>query len=377
MFGILFIKNLGPVRRVRSNRRWAFTLVELLVVIAIIGMLVGLLLPAVQSALESGRRASCLNNMKQIALAAVAYETQNKQYPMNWGQGVVGGTAGSSPSSLGSSGTPSSGAGPAAIGVSWMTAILPNLDMAPVYSQVQFPTAAAPVSIGYQNLASNINNLAVLGTKVPTFLCPSDTQKGFVGNQQLGTAATSMTYAVTNYKAVAGSNWDTSYVQGATSVSGPPVYSAVGRNSNCRDGVDHGNGVICRGGAATAGGAPTVTGNMDLRDGASKTFFLGESIPEYCGWSVWFWFDGSTATCGLPLNLRISGQNPDAQSNNWRQCNGFMSRHRGGANFAMCDGSATFINELMCADPNGMLVYQGLATISGNEPVSPSDWPGG
>ena len=59
-----------------------------------------------------------------------------------------------------------------------------------------------------------------------------------------------------------------------------------------------------------------------------------------------------------------------------------MSRHPGGANFAMCDGSVRFINELMCQDPNaysgytGMAIYQGLATIDGNEAVSvPSSWP--
>ena len=76
------------------------------------------------------------------------------------------------------------------------------------------------------------------------------------------------------------------------------------------DGVDHGNGVICRGGGpATDGGvAPIVTTNMDIRDGASKTFLLGEAVPAWCGWSLWFWFDGSTATCGIPLNFRVSGK---------------------------------------------------------------------
>ena len=48
-----------------------------------------------------------------------------------------------------------------------------------------------------------------------------------------------------------------------------------------------------------------MTANMDIRDGASKTFLAGEAVPEYCGWSLWFWFDGSTATCGIPLNYRI------------------------------------------------------------------------
>ena len=64
--------------------RNGFTLTELLVVIAIIGVLVALLLPAVQSAREASRRASCSNNLKQLALAAMNYEGQNQYFPPGW-----------------------------------------------------------------------------------------------------------------------------------------------------------------------------------------------------------------------------------------------------------------------------------------------------
>lgn len=93
------------------RRRSGFTLIELLVVIAIIGILMGLLLPAVQNAREAGRRSTCINNMRQIGLAMHAYEGQKGNLP-GWRNRLTGG-----------------------LDVSWPTVILPNMERKDIFNR--------------------------------------------------------------------------------------------------------------------------------------------------------------------------------------------------------------------------------------------------
>jgi len=135
----------------RFEARRGFTLIELLVVIAIIGVLIALLLPAVQSAREAARRAQCTNNMKQLGLAVANYESANGSYPASYGSAASltdrWGTWGSwSPQSL----------------------LLPYMEQTPTYNAINFGI----VSHGDQGHLDVVQSTAIT-TGIASFVCPS------------------------------------------------------------------------------------------------------------------------------------------------------------------------------------------------------------
>src|SRR6516165_9648211 len=127
----------------------AFTLIELLVVIAIIGVLIALLLPAVQAAREAARRAQCVNNLKQLALAAQNYVDGNGCLP--------GGSYTWVP-------VPGSNAGIENFSV--FVRLLPYLEQSPVYNAVNF-------ALTYKHA----DNVTLAGVGISTLMCPSDPWK--------------------------------------------------------------------------------------------------------------------------------------------------------------------------------------------------------
>ena len=139
-------------RRMRGHQ--AFTLIELLVVIAIIAVLIALLLPAVQQARESARRTQCRNNMKQLGLALMNYESSNQQFPPSR---INLKTGGSAPNLT----TPPWPAG-SIFQQSWPVMCMPQLDQAPLYD-------------GYNGKLNwyAASNDAVTTTKLSFFMCPS------------------------------------------------------------------------------------------------------------------------------------------------------------------------------------------------------------
>ncbi len=148
------------MRNRRRTSRAAFTLVELLVVIAIIGILVALLLPAVQQAREAARRMQCSNNLKQLGLAVHNFENVRRQLP----------TSLRPPSNVSSSGEQSR--------VSVLTDLLPYLEQSPIYDRY--------------NKAINWNqgtNIPLSQTRIPTFICPSSPDGGALDTAPPGTTA--------------------------------------------------------------------------------------------------------------------------------------------------------------------------------------------
>ena len=134
-----------------SKNRTGFTLVELLVVIAIIGILIGMLLPAVQQVREAARRITCANNLKQMAIATLNYESAHKAFPASWkAAGDI------------STGNIS--------GWSVQAQILPFLDQGNLFNEVDF-------SVSYTaNPPITVNGVAIplAAARVPVYLCPSE-----------------------------------------------------------------------------------------------------------------------------------------------------------------------------------------------------------
>lgn len=292
-----------------------FTLIELLVSIAIVGILIALILPAVQSAREAARRAQCKNNVKQLVLAMHNYHDSHRMFPISYGVGPF---------------TTENR------GVSWLQMILPQLEQGNLYRQIRF---GAPLA--------DPRNTDAAQTVVPVFLCPSDTDHGTANFR----ANVPGTWGVTNYKACAGSNWNWGVFAAAS--------WNMGRFAGNPDGLDHGNGLICRG-----YGRPVVTRLRDVRDGTTTTFAVGEAVPEWSRHTWWWWFNATTATCAIRLNYKTEPDLKVEGEGDWWDNYSFASRHRGGANFGMTDGSVRFVSENI-----NPAAYKMLGTIQGAEVV--------
>jgi prepilin-type N-terminal cleavage/methylation domain-containing protein len=334
-------------RRGVSQRRCAFTLIELLVVIAIIAILIGLLLPAVQKVREAAARAQCQNNLKQLALACHNFANDQGTLPRN-------GTPLFPNSSHGDSSGPGTGCcGMGAPHWSWIARVLPYIEGDNMYAQANIPNG---------NLNANAASLAVIAMTPAVLNCPSDTSP----RTRTTTIDLSGTVAgVTSYKGVCGANWGADYYPTDQPVSTP--YKNIGTNGSY-NGLERGDGIFWRGDARYG-----KLRLLNIKDGTSNTFMIGEDVPELILWNGWSHSNGATGTCAIPMNTGITiptggGHLGLEDTSNWPERYSFRSRHVGGASFALADGSVRFVSQDV-----PLQVYRAMATINGGEPLTLND----
>jgi prepilin-type N-terminal cleavage/methylation domain-containing protein len=320
--------------RRRSNAK-AFTLVELLVVIAIIGVLVALLLPAVQAAREASRRSQCSNNLRQIGLALHGYHDTNLLFPINYRpKGTTFATDYAT--------------------WSWMQGILPYIEQNNLANGL---APASPMAV--------TGNLVASDTVIKTYICPSDglTRAGKnarpLDGKQASAPFQTRLKGATNYKASSGANWNATFPN-----------SVNMRWGNSNDGLLFCDGFTC---SNSSGAGPSNMINVQkntlrvaqIADGLSNTFAVGEAIPAWSRWTWWYCNNATVATCAIPLNYRRGVEKLDTFTANWPRNFGFYSLHPSGASFTLCDGSVRFV-----ADNIDLATYRAMATTEGGETLS-------
>lgn len=292
-------------------QRRRFTLIELLVVIAIIGILVALLLPAVQSAREAARRVQCNNNLKQLGTGLQNYHDTFKSFPSGYiTPNFATGALGANHESWG-----------------WAALVLPFIEQQALHDQLG--VTRQNLHQGFATEGASFRGL--VQTAIPAFICPSDTGYNKPGNVHqnrnfddgvgvtTGGIPTPVWPGVSNYIGVAGHR------------------DAVWRAVNT--GLFFGNSSI---------------GMADITDGTSNTFAVGERDTKNCRSGTWVGVrnPNGSGTRGTQVVIGHSRPkiNQDTTAIAWNTANfgcgeGFSSLHPGGAHFLLCDGSVRFVSD--------------------------------
>ncbi|MCR9118151.1 MAG: DUF1559 domain-containing protein [bacterium] len=295
-----------------SPKHRGFTLVELLVVIAIIGVLIALLLPAVQAAREAARRIQCTNNLKQLALALHNHHDVNGEFPA----GREGCDGACSPTN-----------GP---GTSAFVYILPYIEQGNLYTQ--FRTEAD--AIGATNAVPGAISESIISAELDAFRCPSSV----FPTTFKGTASTDKTWGLNSYALNAGHTGPTYGIGSQTKWLSSGVF-------RYRDPVKF----------------------RDITDGTSNTFILGEVAEANLAGHTNRWASAGRHVDSLrstdnPLNTAY--QQGVTFSNYGNPCNGaFASQHPTGALFAYADGSVAFIPETIDLATYRLLGQRGSGAV--------------
>ena len=299
----------------KSARHRAFTLIELLVVISIVGLLIALLLPAVQAAREAARRGQCVNNLKQIGVALHNYEGTHRAFPPGYVSGFTPDGTDTGP------------------GWGWGVMLLPQMEQKPLFDALNFNL---PIE-GPSNLTGRLPLVGV-------YLCPSDTVKS-AWSAMVRDPAGIPTQLICE---VAPANY-------------------VGVFGTSDPGID-GDGIFFR---------DSAVGIRDVTDGTSQTIAVGERSHNL-GEATWvgsvtnavlFPVDNDgvgypRAEPGPGMVLGHAGGRYGPGDPNG-EVNQFYSRHPGGVNFLHADGHVAFLKTSMTNK-----TFRALATRAGSETIS-------
>jgi prepilin-type N-terminal cleavage/methylation domain-containing protein len=314
------------------RRRVAFTLIELLVVIAIIGVLIALLMPAVQKVREAAQRTQCLHNLKQLGLAIHQYHDANGSFPKGcqWSGGV-----GSSPR------------------LTFSIYLYPYLEQSAVYNAFNFQPTDSPWP-----WESSANNPTLVGTVVKTWVCPSDTGANTVGNGGRDSQGRPFTWMTGNYLAVFPG---TDSGDALAMVAGQPT--ALGPNFGARlDQITDGTSntlLLAEYVRAVSDNGNDLRGAVWVDEAGSAMIFtrppagiLGSYTPNTPAGDVLY------HCTNLPAMNRPCRQN----TNELVESAAARSMHPGGVNILLCDASARFVG-------NGIqpATWAAAATIAGGE----------
>jgi prepilin-type processing-associated H-X9-DG protein len=320
--------------------------VELLVVIAIIGILVALLLPAVQAAREAARRMQCGNNLKQLGLALHNYNDVYKTFP---GDGFQ-----YNPTTLNPTTWWQSSKG------SQLVKLLPFMEQQPLYDRIPFSNAttndfgATPFSAEYQ--AKTPSGEYVFHVGIPNFMCPSYAAFSW---GQWDSKADPNARAFSCYGFSLGNQQMDSNAGSCTAFNPPPQPNPTyipGGNMFGTGPAGHGNsenpadisGVFAR--------SMWAARLQQIQDGTSNVIAIGEIEPHRGDhtWNGWMHFNSLWTATTAPINYKVIGIGEPTWNTapmncnhwqNWQTSQGFKSRHPGGAQFLLCDGSVQFLGE--------------------------------
>jgi prepilin-type N-terminal cleavage/methylation domain-containing protein len=303
-----------------------FTLVELLVVIAIIGILVTLLLPAVNAAREASRRTQCANHLKQIGIALHNYHSANGNFPPGY-------------STSGDSAVDSKHG-------SVFGHLLPFMEQQALFDMIDFTQLYSSETSRYPN-----GGKFLYETVLPELLCPSDDHGGISPAWFLSGTPAPVDRGLANYCP----SWGSQFVTSTPNCGSPGDYFGTGAVTRART---HEKKSI----SGIFGAFATTFSIREITDGTSHTIAMGEIRPlcSYTQMIGWWRDNGMRAGTQAPINYDTCpentcwrGSNADPASygcrchhhRSWQVAEGFKSQHPGGALFVFCDGAVSFLSE--------------------------------